>query len=60
MKQNCQHCGELILGNAYRVTSEDKGIPLLNMIVCSLCFMAAKRLGLHAQKINVGNQQASV
>ena len=29
MKQNCQHCGELILGNAYRVTSEEAGIALL-------------------------------
>ncbi len=59
MKQNCQHCGELIVGNAYRVTSEEKGISLLDMIVCSLCFMEAKSLGLHAQKINVGNKQPS-
>ena len=22
----CQHCGELIVGNAYRVTSEEEGI----------------------------------
>lgn len=59
MKQNCQHCGELILGNAYRVTSEDAGITLLDMIVCSLCFMEAKRLRLHVEKINVGNKQVS-
>ncbi len=59
MKQNCQHCEELIVGNAYRVTSEEKGISLLDMIVCSLCFMEAKSLGLHAQKINVGNKQPS-
>ena len=26
MKQNCQHCGELIVGDAYRVTSEEEGI----------------------------------
>ena len=45
MKQNCQHCGELIVGNAYRVTSEEEGISLLDMIVCSLCSMEAKSFG---------------
>jgi hypothetical protein len=59
MKQNCQHCEKLILGYVYRVTSEDAGIPLLNMIVCYPCFMEAKSLGLHAEKINVGNKQPS-
>ena len=36
MDRICQHCGELITGNAYRVTSEEEGISLLDMIVCSL------------------------
>jgi hypothetical protein len=54
----CQHCGESIVGNAYRVTSEDQGISLLDMIVCSLCFMEAKRLHLHAEEINVRSKQA--
>ena len=45
----CQHCGELIVGNAYRVTSEEEGIKLLDMIVCSLCFVEAERLHLHAE-----------
>jgi len=31
----CQHCGALIAGKAYRVTSEEEGISLLDMIVCS-------------------------
>jgi hypothetical protein len=53
MKRSCQHCGELIVGSAYRVTSEDEGITLLDMIVCFLCFIAAKRLRLHAEEINV-------
>ena len=53
MKRSCQHCGAWIVGNVYRVTSEDEGISLLDMIVCSLCFMAAKRLRLHAEEINV-------
>jgi hypothetical protein len=59
MEHNCQHCGELIVGNAYRVTSEDQGIPLLDMVVCSLCFMEAKRLHLHAEEINVRSNHAS-
>ena len=59
MDRICQHCGELIVGNAYRVTSEEEGISLLDMIVCSLCFMEAKRLHLHAEEINVRSKQAS-
>jgi RNase P subunit RPR2 len=59
MDRICQHCGELILGNAYRVTSEDQGITLLNMVVCSLCFMEATRLHLHAEAINVRSKHPS-
>jgi hypothetical protein len=59
MENNCQHCGELIVGNAYRVTSEDRGITLLDMVVCSLCFMEAKRLHLHAEEISVESKQAA-
>jgi hypothetical protein len=55
----CQHCGELIVGNAYRVTSEEEGITLLDMIVCSLCFMEAKRLRLHTEELHVRSKQAS-
>ena len=59
MNHICQHCDELIVGNAYRVTSEDQGITLLDMVVCSLCFMEAKRLHLHAEEINLGSKQAT-
>jgi hypothetical protein len=59
MNQNCQHCGELIVGNTYRVTSEDQGITLLDLVVCSLCSMEAKRLRLHTEEINVRSKQAS-
>ena len=59
MDRICQHCGELIIGKAYRVTSEEEGISLLDMIVCSLCFMEAKRLHLHAEAINVRSKEAS-
>jgi hypothetical protein len=59
MDNTCQHCGELIVGNAYRVTSEEEGITLLDMIVCSLCFMEAKRLRLHTEEINIKSKQPS-
>jgi hypothetical protein len=59
MDRICQHCGKWIGGNAYRVTSEEEGIRLLDMIVCSLCFMEAKGLGLHTEAINVRNKQVS-
>jgi hypothetical protein len=59
MKHHCQHCGELIVGNAYRVTSEDEGVALLDMIVCSICSMEAKRLRLHTEEINFRSKQVS-
>jgi hypothetical protein len=59
MERNCQHCGALIVGNSYRVTSEDEGITLLDMIVCSLCYMEAKRLRLHTEEINVKSKAPS-
>ena len=56
MIRTCQHCGKLILGDAYRVTSEEGGMPLLNMVVCSACAMEAKRLQLRTEEINPGFQ----
>jgi hypothetical protein len=32
---------------------------MLDMIVCSLCFMEAKRLRLHTEEINLTSKQAS-
>ena len=55
----CEHCCDLIVGNAYRVTSEEGGITLLDMIVCSLCFLEAKKLHLHAEQIDVRSKKAS-
>jgi hypothetical protein len=59
MDNTCQHCGELIVGNAYRVTSEEKGITLLDLVVCCICSMEAKRLGLHTEELNLRSKQAS-
>ena len=54
----CEHCDEMIIGNAYRVTSEEDGIVLLDMIVCSLCGMEAKRLQLHTEVLDAGGAEA--
>jgi hypothetical protein len=59
MDRICEHCCDLIVGNAYRVTSEEAGITLLDIIVCSLCFLEAKKLHLHAEEINVRSKMAS-
>ena len=59
MDRICQHCGEAIIGDAYRVTSQDQGIPLLDLVVCSLCSMEAKRLRLHTEEINLRSNHVS-
>jgi hypothetical protein len=48
----CQHCGQLTKGLPYRVTSEEAGEILLDMIVCYSCSEQATNLGLHVEKIN--------
>jgi hypothetical protein len=47
----CEHCDDIIVGNPYRVTSEEDGVILLNMIVCSICAMEAKQLQLRTEVI---------
>jgi hypothetical protein len=59
MDRICQHCGEVIVGNIYRVKSEEEGITLLDMVVCSLCSMEARRLRLHTEEINQRSKPAS-
>jgi RNase P subunit RPR2 len=53
----CEHCDELIVGDAYRVTSEEDGVVLLDMIVCSSCGMEAKRLQLHTEALTNGGAE---
>ena len=55
----CEHCDEIIIGNAYHVTSEEDGITFLDMIVCSLCCMEAKRLQLHTEVLDSGSANAA-
>jgi hypothetical protein len=47
----CRHCDETIVGQAYRVISEEDGLVLLNMVVCASCAAVAKSLLLHTEEI---------
>jgi hypothetical protein len=49
----CQHCGAPFVDSAYRVKSEESGVILLDIIVCQHCYVEARDLGLHTEKIGV-------
>lgn len=49
----------MIVGNAYRVTSEEDGIIFLDMIVCSICAMEAKQLQLHTEVVDAERAEGS-
>lgn len=51
MTYQCQHCGQYMTGKAYRVTSEESGMLLLDMVVCHYCFVDAQKLGLRTEEI---------
>jgi hypothetical protein len=42
----CRRCNRITKQKLYRVTSEDAGMVMLNMLVCSSCARMAKNLGL--------------
>ena len=48
----CQHCDKLAEGLRYRVTSEEAGVVLLDLIVCHSCSEQAKNLGLDVKEID--------
>ena len=57
MDHTCEHCDGSLVGNAYRDTSEEAGITMLDMVVCSLCSMEAERLHLHTEEIDISSKQ---
>lgn len=59
----CDHCDERIESGVYRVTSEEGGEVLLDMIVCHRCYLEARRLNLRTAEIQIrdtAHQPASV
>jgi hypothetical protein len=51
MKFYCKHCDQVVVGEAYRVLSEENGIVLLDMTVCRPCYEQARDLGLYSEAI---------
>jgi hypothetical protein len=43
----CDHCFRAFDGVRYRVKSEERGIILLDMMVCYDCYAEARKLGHH-------------
>jgi len=53
----CRHCEQIFDDEAYRVTSVDNDVVLLNMIVCAQCAWVARDLQLATQKIDLSSHQ---
>lgn len=51
MEFTCRRCNHITKQKLYRVITEEAGVVLLNMVVCSSCARLAKRLGLPAVKM---------
>jgi hypothetical protein len=56
MKHCCEHCGGLIAGSAYRVTSKEDDITLLDLVVCLRCSIEAIRLRLNVKEISISSK----
>jgi hypothetical protein len=56
----CRRCNHTTKQNLFRVTSEDAGVVLLNMIVCSSCARLARSLGLPAVKMKSAKTAAKM
>jgi hypothetical protein len=53
----CDHCEGPLIGNAYRVLSEEDGVRLLDMVVCHSCYVEARRIGLKTAELGSIVQQ---
>jgi hypothetical protein len=53
----CRRCTDLTT-KPYRVTTEDGGVVLLNMLVCPSCARLAKSLGLRTVKMQPAKRAA--
>jgi len=54
----CRRCTHFTK-TPYRVTTEDGGVVLLNMLVCRSCARLAKRLGLPVVKMESAKRAAN-
>jgi hypothetical protein len=58
MEFTCRRCNRIAKRKLYRVITEEAGVVLLNMVVCSSCARLAKRLGLPAVKMESAKRTA--
>jgi hypothetical protein len=58
MRFICRRCEHLIKHSPYRVTTEEGGVVLLDMLVCRSCARLAKSLGLPVVKLDAVDQRA--
>ena len=54
----CRRCQHITNQTPYRVTSEEGGVVLINMVVCTLCARLAKWLGLPVVKMKSAKRVA--
>ncbi len=50
----CRRCNHLTKEKLFRVTTEDAGVVVLNMLVCSSCARLATELGLPTVEVESG------
>jgi hypothetical protein len=53
----CRRCEHLIRQSPYRVTTEEGGVVLLDMLVCRSCARLARSLGLPVVKLESVSRQ---
>lgn len=58
MEFTCRRCNHITKRKLYRVITEEAGVVLLNMVVCSSCARLAKRLGLSTVQLETGKRTA--
>ena len=59
MKFLCRRCNHITKQKPYRVTSEDGGVVLLDLLVCPSCARLAKNLGLPTVKMESAKRAAN-
>ncbi len=59
MKFLCRRCNHITKQKPYRVTSEDGGVVLLDLLVCPSCARLATSLGLPTVKMESAKRAAT-
>ena len=54
----CRRCDHITRQKPYRVSTEEAGVVMLDMLVCSSCARLAKNLGLPTAKMKLPKRAA--